>query len=170
MLEHEDDVEEHTEDRETELGDVESSREGGAGIAVDGVDDELEQGEGASGEVEDDVEDRPAVGALTGIVPVHLGHVLDERDEQFHVSHHGHWTGRLVHVGHLCLGQVVVHEDECPHAEVEHVAGEVELVLAPLVVEGLAPLEHDDEEGVVAEDQVLDGHFPGGGVVPEVSG
>lgn len=55
-------------------------------VGGEGVEEELDDGEEAAGEVEEDVPNVPAHGGLARVVEVGLGHVLDERNGELGVG------------------------------------------------------------------------------------
>jgi hypothetical protein len=91
VLEHEDDVEDDGHDAEHPFDDVETAPREGRLVMTDRLDHILQDREGASCEVQHDVRNRPAHGALPLVVQIdlrinhesfrsYLGHVLDKGD------------------------------------------------------------------------------------------
>lgn len=84
VLGDEQDVEQDGEEPQTELGWI--SEDGAPVVVVIADEEHLDDGERSTGEVEDNVSDAPTHSALTSVVHVRLGHILDESYPQLDVG------------------------------------------------------------------------------------
>ena len=84
VLEHENKVEKHRHEAEAELDGV--SDHACPIVGAPAVDQKLKNAQRSAGKVEQNVDDGPSKGRLSFVVEVHLGNILDARNEKLHVG------------------------------------------------------------------------------------
>lgn len=150
MLEHEEDVEQDGEQSEAELGGV--AEEGAPVVVVVGDEDHLEDAEGASGEVEEDVANAPTNGTLASEVHVGLGDILDQRDPELHI---GAVEEEVQPGDDTDAGEDEGDDDEDEDGSEDGETPPGDLLAAPLVHHALDDRDGAGEDGVDWEEDVI---------------